>query len=121
VSECINDTAKRLLENKYRIKDGSVEQKLALSAFLPFYKELAEGYFCEVEQENNKLKNHTEQLEFILDCEKDAITVNVRKWGAENNALNKEVKKLEHKIAELLKADDKHNAKLKTIKSICDK
>jgi hypothetical protein len=74
---------------------------------------------CEVEQKNNKLKNHIEQLEFILDCEKDAMTVNVRKWGAEKT-LNKEVKKLEHKIAELLKADDKHNAKLKMIKSICD-
>jgi hypothetical protein len=49
VSKCINDTANRLLENKYRIKDGSVEQKLVLSAFLPFYKELADGYLCEVE------------------------------------------------------------------------
>jgi hypothetical protein len=48
------------------------------------------------------------------------MTVNVRKWGAEKNALNKEVKKLEHKIAKLLKADDKHNAKLKMIKCICD-
>jgi hypothetical protein len=74
----------------------------------------------EVERENDKLKNHIEQLEFILDCEKDAMTLNVRKWGVENNALNKEVKKLEHKIVEVLKADDKHNAKLKTIKSICD-
>jgi hypothetical protein len=110
----------QLLENKYHIKDASVEQKLALSALLPFYKELAEGYLCEVEQENNKLKNHIEQLKFILDCEKDAMTLNLSKWGAEKNALNKEVKKLEHKIAEVLKADDKHNAKLKTIKSICD-
>jgi hypothetical protein len=25
VSKCINDTAKRLLENEYRIKDSSVE------------------------------------------------------------------------------------------------
>jgi hypothetical protein len=41
VSKCINDTVKMLLENKYCIKDGSVEQKLALSSFLPFYKELA--------------------------------------------------------------------------------
>jgi uncharacterized coiled-coil DUF342 family protein len=48
------------------------------------------------------------------------MTLNIRKWGAKKNALNKEVKKLEHKIAEVLKANDKHNAKLKTIKSICD-
>jgi hypothetical protein len=116
VSKCINDTVKRLLKNKYHIKNGSVEQKLALSAFLPFYK----VYLCEVEYENNKMKNHIEQLEFILDREKDAMTVNVRKWATEKNALNKDVKKLEHKIDELLKADDKHNAKLKTIKSICD-
>jgi hypothetical protein len=88
VSKCINDIAKRLLENKYHIKDNSVEERLALSAFLPFYKELAEGYLREVEQEN-KLKNHIEQLEFILDCEKDAMTFNVRKLGAEKTALNK--------------------------------
>jgi uncharacterized coiled-coil DUF342 family protein len=110
----------QLLENKYHIKDNNVEQKLALSALLPFYKELAEGYLRDVEQENNKLKNHIEQLEFILVCEKDAMTLKLSKWGAEKNALNKEVKKLEHKIAEVLKADDKYNAKLKTIKSICD-
>jgi hypothetical protein len=30
------------------------------------------------------------------------------------------MKKLEHKIVELLKADDKNNAKLNTIKSMCD-
>jgi hypothetical protein len=70
VSRCIDDIAKRLLENKYCIKDGSVEQKLVLSTFLPFYKELSEGYLREVEQENNKLKNALELLEFILDCEK---------------------------------------------------
>jgi hypothetical protein len=79
VSKCINDTTKRLLENKCRIKDGSVEQKLALIAFLPFHKEVPEGYLREVEQDNNKLKNHIEQLEYFLDCEKDAMTVNVRK------------------------------------------
>jgi hypothetical protein len=38
VSKCTNDTAKRLLENKYRIKDDSVEKKLAMSAFLPFIR-----------------------------------------------------------------------------------
>jgi hypothetical protein len=79
----------QLLENKYHIKDGCVEQKLALSALLPFYKKLAEGYLREVEEENNKLKNHIEQLEFILDCEKNAMTLNLGKWGAEKNALNK--------------------------------
>jgi hypothetical protein len=62
VNKCINDTAKRLLENKYRIKDDSVDQKLVLFAFLPFYKELSEGYLREVEQENNKLKNDLERL-----------------------------------------------------------
>jgi hypothetical protein len=46
------------------------------------------------------------------------MTVNVRKWDMKKNAHNKKVKKLEHKIAEMLKADDKHNTKLKTIKSI---
>jgi hypothetical protein len=75
----------------------------------------------EVEQENNKLKNDLEHQEFILDCENDTMIVNIRKWGVEKNALKKEVKKLEHEIAELLKADDKHNAKLKTIKFMCDK
>jgi hypothetical protein len=40
VNKCINETSKRLLENKYRIKDGSVEQKLVLSTYLPFYKKL---------------------------------------------------------------------------------
>jgi uncharacterized coiled-coil DUF342 family protein len=74
----------------------------------------------EVEEENNKLKNQIKQLEFILDCEKDTMTLNVRKWGGEKNALNKEVKKLEHNIAKLLKPDDNHNAKIKTIKCICD-
>jgi hypothetical protein len=33
VSKCINDTVKRLLENKYCIKYGTVEQKIVLSAF----------------------------------------------------------------------------------------
>jgi hypothetical protein len=36
VTKCINDTAKRMLETKYRIKDNSIEQKLVLSADLPF-------------------------------------------------------------------------------------
>jgi hypothetical protein len=72
----------------------------------------------EFEHENKKLKNDLEQLEFVLDYEKDAMMMNIRKWGAEKKALNKEVTKLEHKIAELLRADDKHNAKLKTIKSM---
>jgi hypothetical protein len=36
VRKCINNTAKRLLENKYRIKNDSVEQNLALSGCLPF-------------------------------------------------------------------------------------
>jgi hypothetical protein len=49
VRKCINDPTKRLLENKNRIKDDSVEQMLVLSAFLPFYKELLEGYLREVE------------------------------------------------------------------------
>jgi hypothetical protein len=38
VSKCINDIANRLLENKYRIKDGSVEQKLVLSAVYLFIR-----------------------------------------------------------------------------------
>jgi uncharacterized coiled-coil DUF342 family protein len=50
----------------------------------------------------------------------DDITVNVRRWGAKKNTLNNKVKKLKHRITELLKADDKHNNKLKTIKSICN-
>jgi hypothetical protein len=41
-----------------------------MTAFLLFYKELLEEYLCEVNQENNKLKNHIEQLKFILDYEK---------------------------------------------------
>jgi uncharacterized coiled-coil DUF342 family protein len=73
-----------------------------------------------VEQENNKLKNDLEQLEFVLDFKMDSMTLNIRKWGAEKNALDKEVKKLEQQIVELLKDDDKHNAKLKTIKFMCD-
>jgi hypothetical protein len=55
-----------------RIKDNPV-------CFLTFFTELLEGYLREVEQENNKLKNDLEQLEFILYCEKDAMIVNVRK------------------------------------------
>jgi uncharacterized coiled-coil DUF342 family protein len=75
----------------------------------------------EVEQKNNKLKNDLEQLKFVLDFKMDSMTLNIRKWGAEKNALDKEVKKLEQHIVELPKDDDKHNAKLKTIKSMCDK
>jgi hypothetical protein len=48
------------------------------------------------------------------------MIVNIRKWGAGKNDINKEVNKLEHNIAELLKANDKHNAEPKTIKSMCD-
>jgi hypothetical protein len=40
VNKCIIDIAKRVLKNKHHIKDGSVEQKLVLSAFYLFYKEL---------------------------------------------------------------------------------
>jgi hypothetical protein len=50
-----------------------------MTAFLPFYKELPEVYLCEVEQENNKLKNHIEQLEFILDYEKGMLLESERK------------------------------------------
>jgi uncharacterized coiled-coil DUF342 family protein len=74
----------------------------------------------EVEQENNKLKNDHKKLKFVLDCENDAMNVNIKKWGVEKNTLSKEVKKLEHKIAELLKYDDKHNAKLNKIKTMRD-
>jgi hypothetical protein len=74
----------------------------------------------EVEQENNKLKNDLEKLKFVLDCENDAMNVNIKKWGVEKNTLSKEVKKLEHKIAKLLKYDDKHNAKLNKIKTMRD-
>jgi hypothetical protein len=37
---------------------------------------------CEIEQENKRLNNDLEQLEFVLDYEKDAMTMNIRKWGA---------------------------------------
>jgi hypothetical protein len=49
------------------------------------------------------------------------MMMNIRKCAAEKNALNKELKKLEHKIAKMLKVDDKHNTKQKMIKSMCDK
>jgi hypothetical protein len=38
VSRCIDDIAKRLRENKYCIKDGSVEKKLFLSTFYLFIR-----------------------------------------------------------------------------------
>lgn len=120
VNKCIDDTAKRVLADKYQIKDGSVEQKLVLSAFLPFYKKLSEGYLCEVEQEKNKLTNELEQLKFVVECEKDDSMWKEAIWGEERDHLTKEKKKLECKIAELLEADDKNKAKLKSIKSMCD-
>lgn len=120
VNKCIDDTAKRVLANKYKIKDGSEEQKLVLSAFLPFYKELADGYLREVEQEKNKLTNDLEQLKMDVECEKEDIIWKEIMWGEEMNDLREEKKKIEYKIADLLKAGDKNKDKLKRIKSICD-
>jgi hypothetical protein len=45
VTKYINDTAKRMLETKYRIKDGSIEQKLVLSVVLPFIWSYIIGIF----------------------------------------------------------------------------
>ena len=94
VNKCINDTTKRVLADKYKIKDGSIEQKLVLSAFLPFYKKLSEGYLCEVEQEENKMTNELEQLKFAIECEKDDSIWNEAIWGEERDHLMKDKTKV---------------------------
>ena len=113
-------TLQRGLANKYQIKDDSVEPKLVLTAFLPFYKHVEEGYFHAVEQEKNKLTYELAQLNFLLECEKDDMIKKEIKWCGERDDLREQNKKLEYKIAELLKAGDKNNEKLKRIKFIYD-
>ena len=73
-----------------------------------------------MEQEKNKLTYELAQLKFVLECEKDDMIKKKIKWCGERYDLREHNKKLEYKIAELLKASDKNNEKFKRIKFIYD-
>lgn len=120
VNNCIDDTAKRILADKYQVHDGRIAEQIFLSTFLPFYKKLSEGHLCEVEQEKNKLANELEQMKLAVENEKDDSVWQEAIWCEERDHLTKEKKMLEYKIAELLEERDKNKVKLKSIKSLCD-
>ena len=74
----------------------------------------------ELVQEETKLTSELEQLKFAVEREKGDIMWKEIEWAEKRDTLKEETKKLEFKIAELLKPDDKNKDKLERIKSICD-
>jgi hypothetical protein len=71
-------------------------------------------------EQENMLNNDLKVLKSTLECDKDRIMWKEKKWDKAMGDLIEENKNLVHKIADLVKAGDQNETKLKRIKSICD-